>query len=151
MNKSSIFYFKTAFILIGFTLLSLGFFTEFQSTCRYVDDFEDIVPISIPGSKSTLWYFFSLGSVAIFLIGFFFGNLANKILVYCVTGILSPFIGFMTLISQAGWGNPCGYYPEHGYYLTLLGSLLVLVATIISMHRKKKIVATPTNELLDQE
>nr|WP_294860718.1 hypothetical protein [uncultured Fluviicola sp.] len=149
MKKSSVFYIRTSLVVLGFTLIAFGFFTEFQSTCGFVDGYEDIMPISISGSESPLWYFFSFGSVLIFSIGYFFNHLANKILVYCFASILTLFITFVTWISQAGWGKPCGHSSEYGYHLTLLGSLLVLTVTIISMNRKKKLLINDSDHLLD--
>ena len=150
MKKTAVFYLKLVAVITGFLLVASGAFTEFQSTCGFVNDQSDIVSVSIPASESPLWCFFLFGCVAIFSIGFFFNHLANKILVYCITGILTPFIAFITMISQAGWGNPCGRSPGYGYYLTLLGSLLVLTATIISMHRSKREDRNSGMELLDQ-
>ncbi len=152
MKKSPVFYFKTTLVVLGFLLIALGFFTEFRSTCGFMeDDQELILPISISGSQDPLWYFFSLGTAVIFGVGYFFPKLANKILVYSLAGILALFIAFVTWISQAGWGRPCGYSCEYGYSLTLFGSLFVLIATIISMHRSNQLpTGSYSDDLLDQ-
>jgi hypothetical protein len=151
MKKTPIFFLKTVLAIIGFVLIAFGFFNEFQSTCGFVKGFGDIVPISISGSNSGLWHYFLIGSVLVFALGYFFNYPVNKILVYFFTGIFTLLIAFLVWISKAGFGGPCGYSVEEGYYLTLFGSLSVLSATIISMHRKKKIATKPAIELLDQE
>lgn len=68
-----------------------------------------------------------------------------------ISGILMVFISFIIWISQAGWGGTCGVSVESGYYLTLFGSLLVLTATIISMHGSKRKDQSAPNNLLDQD
>lgn len=153
MKKSPVFYFKIGCLITGFALITLSFFSEFASTCRFEDDFDDIVPISLNGSKTTLWYLFFLGSIVVFCTGYFLNNLSIKIFVYTFSGMFTLLISFIVSIQGAGWGQPCGISVENGYYLALLGSLLILTATISSMHRKKKLTKNISDHfsLLDQE
>lgn len=133
MKKTPVFYFKTASAILGFILIAFSFFAEFQSTCGFVERYSDIVPISVPGSKSKIWYLFSLGSITIFSVGYFVNEILNLILVLVFSIILVVLIPFFTWISEAGLGGPCGHSIEYGYYITLTGSLLVFTATIISI------------------
>lgn len=151
MRKPVVFYFKLILVIVGFLLIGFGFFADIESNC-----FSPFSPqqnptiIFTPGSKSVLWFLFLIASTLIFLSGFFFRHLAGKILVYLFSVIFIPFIAFMTEIYLAEWGDSCGNSLESGYYITLFGSLMVLTATIISMHRKKRITGRSESELLDQ-
>lgn len=144
------FYFKTTLVILGFGLIALGFFADIESNCFNPFSQQNPTIIFTPGSKSVLWLLFLIASRLIFLSGFFSRLIAGKILVYLFSGIFIPFIAFMTEIYLAEWGDSCGISLESGYYITLFGSLMVLTATIISMHRKKRITGQSESELLDQ-
>lgn len=140
MKKTPALYLKTTLVIFGFLLVTFGFFIEFKSICGYAP---------IPGSESQLWYIFSLGSISIFTISYFFNNLFGKILVYSFAGILISYMIIATWGSKVGWGKPCDS-SENGYYLTILGSLLILIAAIISIISKKKASGNKSSELIDQ-
>ncbi|WP_300359615.1 hypothetical protein [Fluviicola sp.] len=141
MKKTSALYLKTTLVIFGFLLVTFGFFIEFKSICGYAP---------IPGSESQLWYIFSLSSISIFSLSYFFNNLLGKILVYSFAVILISYMIIATWGSKVGWGKPCDS-SENGYYLTILGSLLILVAAIIApIISKKKASRNTSSELIDQ-
>ena len=103
----------------------------------------------IIGFSNPLWYIILLFTSIIFATGYFFNKIINRVLVFVfiplfVIGILFFTIVF-TFTIAIDPGDPILMIGK-GYYVTILGYLLVITATVISVLRKRDL--TKTNDTL---
>ena len=152
MKKSFAFYLKTAFLLIGTILIISAGFSPVQSQLVFNGpEFSDTVDVVQNGIHHLLWYVLLFLTGIIFSIGYFYNKTVNRVLLYVFIPVFAVVFLFFSVLSIMTWGaTPFVPHLEYGYELMCYGSILVITATLISVHRKTKSKATISNsDLLD--
>ena len=143
---------KHSIAIIGGLLLFVSAFLQFESTDHFIGNSEEIRSIYTYGLTDPFWYVILICSVVIFSIGYFTQGLAFRILVYIFSVLGSIFIYFVALLTGVGWGaTPFIPQKEIGFDFSIIGYILIIIATIISMHTKKKNSAVDASDLLDHD
>ncbi len=125
--------------IIGGSLILGSAFLPFESNDDFIGISEEIKTTYTYGLTNPLWYLILMCTTVIFSIGYFTQGLAFRILVYIFSFLCSIFIYFVTLLTGVGWGaTPFIPQKEIGFALSVFGYILIIIATIISMHTKKK-------------
>lgn len=153
MKRSFTFYLKTVLLLIGVILIIIAGFKPVTSQLQFKEpeNYETLVDTFELGHQNFLWYLQIIFITILFSIGYFFNGLVNRILIYSLTPIFAVIFLFLSAMSMNTWGaTPFVPHFEYGYELMCYGSILVITATLISVHRKTKSKATISNsDLLD--
>jgi hypothetical protein len=153
MKRSFVFYLKTTLLLMGAALILLAAFSPVESQYQYLNqsgEFEDAVKVVTTGFNHILWYVLVFGTAVVFSVGYFFNRLVNKVLVYVFTPLFALIFLFFTAITTITWGaTPFIPRLQYGYLLMVYGSVLVLTATIISVHRGTPKTISNDKDLLD--
>lgn len=141
MKKSFVFYLKIVLLLIGVILILISGFSPVRSqrTDVYPGEFDDTRIVVENGIANSLWYVCLFGSALIFSIGYFFNGLVNKVLVYVFTPIFAVvFLFFMMIEFTPTGATPFIPRMHYGFVWMIYGSIFILTATMISMHRKSE-------------
>lgn len=133
MKRTPVFYSKTILVIIGFILLAVSSQMVFASL--FIDDWDS------NGTNHTIrlisynyyhWQIIAVSSILIFGVGYFFNQKANKIITW-ILAILS----FLIVLFFTGFPlHLNGLVFESGYYLSVLGGLLIVLGTLISVMKK---------------
>ncbi len=100
------------------------------------------------GIDSKHWYCLLIANVVLFSVGYFKNSLVFKIGYYLLLSFIAYVAIRFELLSEP---NYHGTTREIGYYISITGSVLITIATMISLHRPYvKNVETRT-DLLDSE
>lgn len=154
MKRSFVFYLKTTLLLVGALLILIAGFSPLESQYQFMNqsgEFEDAVQVITTGINHILWYILVFGTAVVFSVGYFSNRLANKVLVYVFTPLFALVFLFFTAITTITWGaTPFVPQLEYGYLLMVYGSVLVLTATIISVHRGTPKTISSDKDLLDE-
>ncbi len=154
MKRSFVFYLKTALLLIGAILILIAAFSPVESQYQYMNqsgEFEDAVEVVTTGINHFLWYILVFGTAVVFSVGYFSNRLMNKVLVYVFTPLFALVFLFFTAVATITWGaTPFVPRLQYGYLLMIYGSILVLTATIISVHKGKSKTISNDKDLLDE-
>jgi hypothetical protein len=136
MIYTSIKYLRIGSVVMGSLLLIVSIFLPYYSSCKWNSDESGTIPFSIYGyAYNGYWiqFFFTL---AAFVSGYFYRDIANKALLYTFTIMLMIFLFFTLNIPSFG-GSPCIRSTEIGGAFTLFGSFLILLGTFISIYREE--------------
>lgn len=148
MNSSNRGIIKYVILTVGTLLIGASAFSPILSRKNYLKlQYKEY----IIGTDSMLWHFLVIPTIALFLIGFFSNHLAVKILFYVFLVPIAFFTFSVTIIANMGsfWGSPFIERLERGYFMALIGQMLIITATIISLHKPKKLKAnTDQKDLL---
>ena len=141
---------KTTKLILLFTgtglLLSAAKIPMFKAD--YFDAYNDHEFWTKTGIDSVQWYCLIIANMLLFTAGYFMNSLVFKISYY----ILLSFIAYVAIrFELLNAPNYHGTTREIGYYISITGSVLITIATMISLHRPYvKNVETRT-DLLDSE
>ncbi len=148
MNSNNPRIIKYVVLTVGILLIGASAFSPILSRKNYLKlQYKEY----IFGTDSMLWHFLVIPTIALFLIGFFSNHLAVKILFYVFLVPIAFFTFSVTAIANMGsfWGSPFIERLERGYFMALIGQMLIITATIISLHKPKKLKAnTDQTDLL---
>lgn len=155
MQKSPTYFLKTLLLIIGGGLL---LFSGFMPIIRaYKMDFDssrvgETFQSTISGFKSPLWYAIVLLTAILVSIGYFRNGTVNRVLFFVLTPIFAcaiPFLSFIFTFSIAI--DPGDIFLEmgKGYLMSIVGAGMVVIATFISVLRKRKKSEAQTSDLLD--
>ena len=155
MKRTPIFYLKTILVIIGFIILFLSGMLVFSTVrIQTLNDLSGMVDEQIfktSGFRSPLWFAIVAGTVIIFGIGYFFNHIVNRVLVFVFIPMFAIALFFLSLLFTF---NISIDFPvtiselNDGYTMAIIGSAIVLTATVISVLRKRKIHKTNDNDLL---
>ena len=142
---------KHSIAIIGGLLLLISAFLRFESSDHFIGNSDEITSTHTYGLTNPLWYVILICSVIIFSIGYFTQGLAFRILVYAFSVFGSIYIYFVTLLTGVGWGaTPFIPQKEIGFDFSIIGYILIVIATIISMNTKKE-ESADASDLLDRD
>lgn len=139
---------KLYFLLIAFALLVLSLFLPYIYVTSYnrLDKTSEIIFRDEPPNMfGTTFYGFEssefLGTIAlvftIYIIGRLTrGPLSDVILILLVL-FFSLLMLFIFVMANTGWGKPIGNQLLIGYSLTFIGSIIVIVQSLIFKFKKK--------------
>ncbi|WP_343747507.1 hypothetical protein [Fluviicola sp.] len=138
--------------ILGGLLLSISAFLHFESSTDFANDSQDkFIETYTIGLSEPLWYLIVVSAAVIFSIGYFTRGIVFRILVYKFTVLLSIFIFFITLLTGVTWGaTPFIPQKEIGFEIAIAGYIVIITATIISMHKNQKMAPEAPSDLLDQ-
>ncbi len=150
MKRTPVFYLKTTLLSIGTALL---FISGFMPLIRMFTLDHNINGTSISGFDCTLWYAILIAAAIIFAIGYFFHATVNKVLVFVFAPIFTLIIMFLTFVFTFSIAIDPGdaiLQIGEGYPIAISGALLIVIATAISVLRKKEVKTTNHPDLLDE-
>jgi predicted membrane protein len=126
-------------VIAGYLLILFSAFSNFSSQAEFIDYSENTREISTVGLNHPAWYLFLICTSILFGIGYFTGHIVAKIAFYILLPIFTATSFFFAVLLTVTWGaTPFSPQYEFGFAMEIVGCLLVLIATIVSMHRHKK-------------
>lgn len=134
MIYTSIRYLRMGLVLIGFLLLIGSVFLPFQTHCKWNSTESGTIGYWVYSYESVAYWGRLFFVLIIFLWGYFRRDIVYKALLYTFSSLFLLFLFF----SVPFMGNPCVPQSEIGQVLSLTGSLMVPVATFISIYREEE-------------
>lgn len=150
MKKSPTYFLKTLLLIFGGGLL---LFSGFMPLIRTFTVDHNMNGTSISGFDCPLWYAILIAAAIIFAIGYFFHTTVNKVLVFVFAPIFALVIMLLTFVFTFSIAIDPGdviLQIGEGYPIAVSGALLVVIATAISVLRKKEVKTTSHSDLLDE-
>lgn len=138
-------------LALGVILIVISAFLAYSSQLEFVNNQEEeVIERFEMGIQHPSWYVFTFFTAILFSVGFFSNGLGNKITFYTLLPVLGFLSAGFALIQTVTWGaTPFVPHYEFGINLQIVGCLLVIAATIVSLHEKKPAATKVKPELLD--
>lgn len=142
---------KYYLLIIGALFLAISAFSVYSSQGQFGNSEEDFITINQLGIEHPAWYAFSIFTAILFFIGFFTGHIGAKIAFYILLPVFTFAGSAFAILLTITWGaTPFVPQYEFGLFMQIIGCLLIVTATIISMHAyKKKRKEIGQSDLLD--
>jgi hypothetical protein len=144
MKKSPTYFLKTLLLIFGGGLLLFSGFMPMIRTYtldfvlnRSVENFQG----SISGFQSPLWYAIVILTTILVAIGYFSNGTVNRILFFVLAPIFTCIVLFLTFVFTFSIAMDPGEIilkTGKGYQVAILGALMVVAATFISVLRKNQ-------------
>lgn len=134
MIDTSIRCLRMGLVIIGFLLLIGSVFLPFQTHCKWNSTESGTIGYRVYSYESVAYWGRFFFVLIIFLSGYFRRDIVYKALLYTFSSLFLLFLFF----SVPFMGNPCVPQSEIGQTLSLTGSLMVPVATFISIYREEE-------------
>ena len=152
MKKTATFYLKTIMVILGaLALISSAIMPIFTEKTYTYSGPSHVTSIS--SLEEPLWYCIILATAIVFALGYFFNRTVNVVLVFVLSPIFLIGIAVGTFLSTFRFnlfGPSVTVEIADGYKLTVGGFVLIMVATCISVLRKKTNKIRSTPDLLDE-
>lgn len=124
-------------IMLGFLGIILSFLLPVYRSCKWNSDESGTIEFVRFGYETTQNYIPLVLILLVFISGYFFHYLINKILVYFFSSLSVIFI--FLIWGAPNWGaTPCVRSYVVGEYVFVIGLSLVMLGTLISIHREKE-------------
>ena len=135
MIYTSIRWMRIGSVVIGFLAILVSFFLPFYRSCKWTEDESGTIDFVKYSYETSTFYIQALFVLAIFISGYFYHNIVNKVLLYTFSSMLIFFL-FISWNAPNWEGSPCIRSSVIGGDLTFYGALLVILGTFISIYRE---------------
>ena len=137
MIYTSVRWMRIGSIVMVFSGIIISFLLPVYRSCKWNSDESGTIEFFRFGYETTQNYIPFFLILLVFVSGYFYHNLINKILTYSFSSLLIIFVFLMW--NAPSWGAmPCIRSAGVGQYIFVFGLSLVMLGTLISIHREKK-------------
>ena len=123
-------------IAVGLLIIVISCFMPFTTSCKQGDGPDEFIPTVQYGFDSLIYY---LSVLFLFFIvtPSFFGQ-SNYTYLSIMLVVSGGFVLFFRMVSEPGWGLPCGDSPTQFQNIFFLGELLIIFGGYINIYTSNK-------------
>lgn len=120
----------------GLLMLILSVFLPYYVTCEWNSDESGTIEVLVLSYTSGVFWMQFLFTVASFVSGYFYRDIANKALLYTFSSMFMVCM-LLTWDPPTFGATPCGRSSEIGRNLSVFGCCFVILGTFISIYREE--------------